>query len=1233
MSQENMMQQDSLFSDDFNQPNTSEGMNHQRAQIGSDKWLTDFFGVQLDESLPDGAARFKGVHPHHSYIVQAPAGSGKTSLLSQRFLALLSQVDSPEQIVAMTFTKKAAAEMRERIVEALMLGEKPLADGASLVEVNTWKLAQKALERDKEQAWSLLQNPNRLRIKTIDGLNSYLVGQMPLLSKMGGQSQLLQDASPAYQEAVRLVLKTPELEEPVGRLLRLLNGRFNRAESLLSDMLAKRDQWMRTLIQYQGDEARDVLEAAIEEIVSKTLAEQLKEVYYLKDAFNEACALADYAVENGQAQLAILSGAWPIAEDTSEIEKWRVLADWLLTKDSKGVRKSVTKNNGFPAGKGEAKEHKDRFLDVLEQVRVAAANHSAVLPALVTLKTLPNPDYNDQQWQDLQWLIQLLTVSAAYLKIVFQQTGQADYIEIAQAASQALGSELEPTDLAQQLDYQVQHLLVDEFQDTSSEQYKLLTQLIAGWQVDDGRTLFLVGDPMQSIYRFREAEVGNFLKAWQGQIGNVSLLPINLEVNFRSTAGVVNWVNQAFKKVLPKENAIEKGAVTYSDSVAFSQDDSLAVTPHWALNQSASQEAFEVLEVIQQRVTQMDQEQAAAIANGETDIKLKKIAILGRSRSSLMGIAQLLKQHQIGFRAVDLENLAERQEVQDVFALSRALLHLADRSAWIALLRSPLVGLNLKDMHALIGDLPYQTVWSAIERFRCPVATETAKQKNEQAWCFSEVAGLSEIGQQRLYQTISVIENALKRLGSLPFATLIRETWLQLDGPQTVENRLALENVDVFCQTLANSDDENLDMQQLQTQMEKLFARPDSSPESQRIELMTMHKSKGLEFDTVILPGLGKKPRGDDAKLVSWFQFLSGAGQEQLVIAPIDQKGQATSSLRTLLKTFESEKQSYELGRLLYVATTRAKVHLHLFGQVRYQPTEKNIENNDYKLTPNKASLLESLWPYVAADFNTLMKQYNPPEEELFEEGLPLPRVSRLPINRQGFQDYIVEPLFTVNRAVDKSVDDVEAPFSGDEQKGVTEKESLVFNQQNALLNTTVGNLVHAIFEQMVAEGLENWNESTLKVRLPLYQQWLQQQGLPEKDMTEALRRVQQSVENGLNNPKLAWALSPDFSESATEYPLTSLENGEVANHIVDRTFVDEHGVRWIVDYKTSVCDDTNVTKFVEYQTEKYQPQLARYGQLFEQIEDRPQKWVLYFSYLDIWHELNECLNRIDKQT
>lgn len=1173
--------------------------------------LKTLLGVKKDHNLLDGQARFEAINPFESYIVQAPAGSGKTALLTQRFLALLSQVKQPEQIVAMTFTKKAAAEMRDRIMGALKMGLRIKEPPEGVNDFNTWQLAQRALQQDRQYGWHLLDNPNRLRIKTIDGLNSYLVAQMPLLSKMGAPSAILKKAEPAYQEAVNLTLNTSELESDLARLLRLVNGNFNRAQTLLVTMLQKRDQWMGSVLAYTGDEARDYLEQALEHIVSQELSQQVAHLSHVRSYLEEACEQADYAVQNDQPQLDCLCGAWPLRDTLEDLNAWRTLANWLLTKSGE-LRKTVTKNEGFVAGKGKAKEHKEQFVNVLQSLR-EAAHSQQVAESLAVLKGLPDPKYSDDQWEDLQGILNLLRVSAAYLKVVFQSSGQADFIEIAQAATHALGNELEPTDLAQQLDYQIQHLLVDEFQDTSSEQYSLIRKLVAGWQTGDGRTLFIVGDPMQSIYRFREAEVGNFLNAWQGSLGQVRLNPIQLHVNFRSSQSVVDWVNKHFKKVFPIENQIEKGAVCYSTSHAFYQTSEEensalpAVMTHWEINQSHEDEAKAVLAQITQRLKNFQPDDG------------KRIAVLGRTRSSLTGIARLLKQQQISFRAVELESLNERQEVQDAQALSRALLHLSDRAAWIALLRSPLVGLSLNDLYTIMGEERRQAVWSLIAR---GLKSETF---------------LSEEGQQRLTQVFPILQQALSRLGSLPFSVLVRETWLQLDGPQTVEQALALENVEVFFHSLAEFDGQSLDFEQLGTLMESLYARADSSPESQRIELMTMHKSKGLEFDTVILPGLGRKPRHDDSALVSWFQFMlpEQGGEEfleRLVIAPITQKGQDNSKLNQLLQRFESQKQTYEQGRLLYVAVTRAKQQLHLFGQL----TVKENEDSEKEFFPVKKSLLETLWPCVQNDFNRLIASYdfsqdnktnvqeNSDDLDDLSNSKNWPKVSRLPVDRKR--------IYAINKESDPL-----AKTQKDKQS-VPDKPTL---DAHALLNTSVGNLVHAVLEQVVQEGIHNWPESPPEIaqklvkRQPFYQQWLVEQGLKEPELSQAMASVLRSLNHALGNVKVRWALNHQLSESAVEYPLTSVnEMGEVSHHIVDRTFIDSDGTRWIIDYKTSVFEahtsqnigggEITRKQFIEYQTTQYQPQLARYGELFAQLEERPQKWVLYFSYLDAWVEVKK---------
>src|SRR4029077_13341546 len=122
----------------------------------------------------------------------------------------------------------------------------------------------------------------------------------------------------------------------------------------------------------------------------------------------------------------------------------------------------------------------------------------------------------------------------------------ADYVEIALRALRALGSEEEPTDLALAFDARIDHLLVDEFQDTSVVQLDLLQRLTAGWTHGDGRTLFCVGDPMQSIYRFRNADVGLFLNLKRNGLQQLRLTPLKLTVNFRSAKPVLDWVNGAF---------------------------------------------------------------------------------------------------------------------------------------------------------------------------------------------------------------------------------------------------------------------------------------------------------------------------------------------------------------------------------------------------------------------------------------------------------------------------------------------------------------------------------------------------------------------------------------------------------------------------------------------------------------------------------------------------------------
>ncbi len=194
----------------------------------------------------DALAREKALDPAHSFIVQAPAGSGKTELLVRRYLVLLAQVRFPESIIAITFTRKAAAEMRLRILNALEMALQP--SPLSAKEEIRWQLARKVLNHDKTMDWNLLANPNRLRIQTIDSFCQTLTRQMPLLSTLGDQLTPIDNPDFLYRLAAQELIAHLENESPwqeaLVHIFKHLDNDFNRLESLLSELLSHREQWL-----------------------------------------------------------------------------------------------------------------------------------------------------------------------------------------------------------------------------------------------------------------------------------------------------------------------------------------------------------------------------------------------------------------------------------------------------------------------------------------------------------------------------------------------------------------------------------------------------------------------------------------------------------------------------------------------------------------------------------------------------------------------------------------------------------------------------------------------------------------------------------------------------------------------------------------------------------------------------------------------------------------------------
>jgi ATP-dependent helicase/nuclease subunit A len=1143
-----------------------------------------------NQGIADSAQRERALDPTESFIVQAPAGSGKTELLTQRYLNLLAHVDAPEEVVAITFTRKAASEMRNRILAAFERARDEAAPMQSHERL-TWGLARKVRQRDQAGNWSIEANPSRLRIQTIDSLCASLTRQMPLLSRFGAPPDVTEDAYDLYLEAAANTIA--ELESghdwstAISHLLGHLDNNLAALQRLIAAMLARRDQWLRHVADRRHPRIeRRTLEHALHDLVQEALADLCNAVP--GELSQEILSLARFAAANlkaagaESATLTCLDMASFPGPDPEALDQWRGIAQLLLTRDGDRRRK-VSAAEGFPApSKSKDASEKARFEQMknrFTELMLALASHDLFCTQLHAVRSLPPVRYTDSQWETMQALFDLLRLAVAQLEVVFQERRKVDFPAISQAALQALGEPDRPSDLALALDYRISHILIDEFQDTSLSQYALLERLTAGWEPGDGRTLFAVGDPMQSIYRFREAEVGLYLRARREGVGHVGLAPLVLSVNFRSQKGVVDWVNQTFRRVLPSSENVATGAVTYASSVAFhgAASDS-PVTVHPFIGRDDSLEAQQVVELLRAAKRRYP--------NGS-------VAILVRGRSHLAEIVSRLKQESIAFRAIEIEHLSHRPVVQDLLALTSALVHLGDRVAWLAVLRAPWCGLTLADLEKLVGDQHAAAIWDLMgETERC--------------------ARLGPDGQQRLVRVREVLDAALSQRSRYRLRRWVEGTWLALGGPACVANETDLEDAQVFLDLLDHLDVAGtVELDELAAKIAKLFALPDLEADSS-LQVMTIHKAKGLEFDTVIVPGLGRTPPPDEPRLLMWLERPRGADRSDLLLAPIRQSGQKPDSedaaIYKYLIALDQKKAAYEDGRLLYVAATRAKHRLHLLGHVEFNDKEGEIK---LAKVPS-GSLLYQLWPVVEPAFveakRVLEKDKggdsansaHPPAEVL---GVPmLRRLSsdwRLP---DAPPSVILPPELLVAQPSEKVYEPVEFVWASETARHV-------------------GTVVHQLLQQLAGRGLNVNDDVGIVASRGSIKAALARLGVCRDELEQAVERVHAALSRSLADERGRWILSAAHREARNEYPLTGVLEGHVVNVVIDRTFVDDQGIRWIIDYKTGSHEGGGLDEFLNREQERYRDQLERYAALMRAKESRPVRMGLYFPLLGAWRE------------
>ena len=1135
-----------------------------------------------DLNALDSLNRIRALDHESSFIVEAPAGAGKTELLTQRYLKLLAIVNEPEEIIALTFTNKAATEMRNRILLSLEHAQNQRPETAAHKLV-TRGLANDALRQSQAKQWDIIEQPSRLRILTIDALCSSLTRQMPLLSKFGGQPVVSDDTEPHYLDAARRaiahIMQETKPDDVVTTALRYFDNNSEKLIALLAKMLARRDQWLPLAVQMHGLDVEEMsrnTEAALQHLIAEAL--QVVLGILTPNVQSALMPLARYAAANlsEDADIApLLDWQFELHADAEDLIEWQALANFLLTKTDKTFRKSINKTNGFPAT-DEGKSQKDAYYAIINTLE----NNQAIAAIL----DLPSITTVAENQLVIQALTKLLILAATHLWAVFQSAGEVDFVAIAQSAQQALEDENGVTDLALKLDYKISHLLIDEFQDTSPVQMRLIEKLIAGWQPDDGRTLFCVGDPMQSIYRFRKADVSLFLQATQFGIGHLPLTRLQLSRNNRSHPELVRWINQAFQQVFPANDNIRQGAISYREFTATRAEiagDGMVLHP---IILEANEDDDDT-ESINAKLIEASYV-ANLIVKLRADNPANKIAVLVRSRSHLKELVSEIRRNHptLLFQALEIEHLNDRQTVQDAFSLACALHHRADRIHWLNILRAPWCGLTLADLHTLAADNHRATIWQLMQ-------DETRLQK------------LTADGLLRLKHVKNILAEAFKHQGRMPIRRWLESTWLQLGGGKCLVEAGDNRDIQVFFDLVEKiSRSGHLDIASLEASMTKLYAKPDLDADDS-LQFLTIHKSKGLEFDTVILPALNRPPRNPDNELVLW-QEVTIDKQMHLIAAPlmlnrIVSKSASKSASKSgskaiakpsnapsvyqFLKDLEAERNDNEIVRLLYVAATRTQRQLHLIASVKI--------NQKGEVKPAARTLLKVLWPAVEAEFiNTAPIASIAGYAEVLDISQFKPQLQRLD-SSEFFGQSTGNFLDTFSDETSIFTNSVTSLYD-------SEASSIDSTNINADMQRHCGILAHLYMALFSASGLEDWRAERLAACLPAMQKWLMLQGHASSVCQSSAAQVLAALQTTLASAAGQWVLQK-HTNAASEFSVMQATDGGLKNHVIDRTFIEcvnGENIRWIVDYKLSISGEK---LDLPVAAEQHRAQLARYESLF----------------------------------
>ena len=1092
--------------------------------------------------------------PNASTSVHASAGSGKTWLLISRLLHLLLSDAKPDSILAITFTRKAAAEMQQRLLERLRefstMSDDKLTEALNIIGVHVDKAMQKKAKNLYE---NMLRSPKQVSITTFHAFSQQILRRFSLEADIPAGFELIDKTGifeiEAWDALFADATKSPNslLAKNLETLFTQCNGLHSTRQALNSFLMNRSDWWAMT--QSSDDPIKFAAKALQKQLDIDPNSEpdvsnwfQEHKVQLL--AFSELISIHDTKTNlKIQSNVnRILSGEIFTYSSLLEIK------NIFVVKKDNSLKDLVNKTIRTKLGDDNADK-----LDSLQNILGPTCQEFDDL-------IIRHRNYKT----NLAWFYAGNCYIEHY-QTIKQQQRLLDFTDLEWQACQLLNASHHAHWIQYKLDQRIDHMLVDEFQDTNPTQWRLLLPLLEELSAADTercRSVFLVGDAKQSIYRFRRADsqLFSYARNWLDQHLSANDIPLNK--SWRSAPAITDFVNLIFSKgelntrlndfsehsthllkhygevhVLPMiDNDVQTEQDDAEEPIVFRNP---LQEPRQEKPNSRDSEASLLAETIEKLIN----EKTVITENGlQRPAHYGDVMILLRNRTHIARYELALQKLSIPYQGSAPGTLLSSAEIQDMQTLLDTLNTPYNNLALARVLRSPLFSCSEQDLMKLA-------------RF------EKGKQLN---W-FARLQAIPTEDSKTLARAQSLLTSWYKLAESLPVHDLLDHIYctgdvmsrFTLGFPEHLHNRV-LANLRRFLELALEIDSGRYpSLAQFRARLSVLNKQGREGPDpasdtnlEQKVDIMTIHSAKGLEAPIVFLADTASMP-SDKTAYSAFVDWPSGEIQPRL-FQLLAKKDLLDSQTRAVLKK-QTSAQHREDANLLYVAITRARQYLYISAS---KPSRKGSSPSWYEYIQkslNDLELVDSNGYYChTSNVAEKITKVNITPKENAKSTLP---------------GYIASPSHIEDDA------DIVAP-SQLENDAVQQEDS---ESLTALLR---GTLIHEVIEKCLANNV---------VRETLNQQIRNKYSTSIS--SEAFAEYWQEAITVIDNKENSDLFAPQCFEKAWNEVSISYVNksGKTVNGIIDR-LVQYKDLLVIIDYKTHRNID------IEELNAQYKKQLQYYA-------------------------------------